>query len=418
MHMNKESMTQQDSGRRQFIRRVSGIGAAGLAASCLPASVMASASRQLPAHPEKGHVFLTPPYLQAPAPDAMTVMWIANLPSYSWVEYGETEQLGQRSDRASAGLVEAYNRVNCIVLRDLKPGTRYHYRVCSQQITDFQPYKLSYGDTIHSALYSFTTPSERPDSVSMLILNDIHDRPYSFADLMKWKGERAADFVFLNGDMFDYQTDEQQLIDHLITPCTATFASEIPFMFVRGNHETRGKFRGEIHHYFRNPQGAQYFAFRWGPVHFTVLDTGEDKPDDAPVYAGLVRFDAYREEQARWADEVMRTPAFREAPFRVALLHIPQYYSGDWHGTMHVRQLFAPLFNRHGIDLSISGHTHRYGVFDPVKGDHHYPIIIGGGPQTGKRTIIRLHADAGRLDLRMIRDDGVEVGAYQLKAKR
>ncbi|MFX5956655.1 hypothetical protein ABTF01_19885, partial [Acinetobacter baumannii] len=90
--------------------------------------------------------------------------------------------------------------------------------------------------------------------------------------------------------------------------------------------------------------GKYYYAYQWGPVYNIVLDTGEDKPDDAPVYAGIVDFDSYRREQAAWLEQEMQKPAFKKAPFRVVMMHIPHFYSGDWHGTLHCRELFAPLF--------------------------------------------------------------------------
>ncbi len=62
------------------------------------------------------------------------------------------------------------------------------------------------------------------------------------------------DFVFFNGDMFDYQEDEQQIIDHLlIPPATQPSHPRKPFIFTRGNHETRGKFRRELGNYFDGP---------------------------------------------------------------------------------------------------------------------------------------------------------------------
>lgn len=46
---------------------------------------------------------------------------------------------------------------------------------------------------------------------------------------------------------------------------------------------------------------------------FVVLDCGEDKPDDFPVYAGLNDFDSYRSEQARWFAELIRSKEYRTA---------------------------------------------------------------------------------------------------------
>ncbi|MBO9641268.1 MAG: metallophosphoesterase, partial [Siphonobacter aquaeclarae] len=147
------------------------------------------------------------------------------------------------------------------------------------------------------------------------------------------------------------------------------------------------------------------------------LDTGEDKPDAEPVYAGLVDFDAYRQEQARWAEQVMQSKAFKKAAFRVVLMHIPPQYSGDWHGATHCKQLFSPLFDKYKVDLCVSGHTHKYGVHPPVAGQHHYPVVIGGGPKDGNRTVIRLTADTRNLQLSMLRDDGSEVGKYAISSR-
>jgi 3',5'-cyclic AMP phosphodiesterase CpdA len=297
----------------------------------------------------------------------------------------------------------------------LKPGTQYHYRVCSKEITGFDPYKLTYGGTIQSETYSFTTLPEVPASVSWLIMNDIHDRPASIPHLAGMHPEKDYDFMFFNGDVFDYQTDEQQIVDHMLQPCTSAFASQIPFLYVRGNHETRGKYRLDLHHYFSNPDKREYFSFTHGPAHIIVLDTGEDKPDDTEVYAGIVDFDGYRQEQALWAEEVMKSKAFKKAKYKVVLMHIPTFYSGDWHGTMHCRELFAPLFNKYGVDITISGHTHQHGVHPPVAGQHNYPVIIGGGPKEGNRTLIKVEADARRLLLTMLDDGKKEVGRYEIK---
>jgi predicted phosphodiesterase len=419
--------TSQD--RRRFLQTLTKAGAATLSTAFLPNPLHASGPAHLlePADPAAGHIFLTQPYLQDPTPHAMTVMWITNLPAYSWVEYeaatpGQAQPtpdpktpLALKAHSVTDGIVDAYNRLNRITLYDLQPGTTYRYRILSKEIAGFEPYQLTYGQTIQSELYSFTTPLESPTEMTCLILNDIHDRPASIPHLLDMNEQHPCDFVFLNGDMFDYQSDEQQIIDHLIHPCTQSFASQTPFLYVRGNHETRGKYRSELHHYFHNPGARQYWSFTWGPVHFTVLDTGEDKPDDTPVYAGIVDFDAYRQEQLRWAEEVMKSKPFKTAAFRVVLMHIPPFYSGDWHGTMHCRTLFNPLFNKHKVDMCISGHTHRYGVHAPVSGQHDYPIIIGGGPKEGERTLIKVHADKKKLQLVMLDDNKKVVGNYECR---
>ncbi|SHK91418.1 Purple acid Phosphatase, N-terminal domain [Chitinophaga jiangningensis] len=401
-----------EQSRRSFIGNISKAGLLGLTG--LPTLASAAA-----AHPEKQpaagtHTFLCKPYLQYPAPDTITVMWLTAQPSYSWVEYGQEGQPMQKAHLVSHGLVEANNRLHRIALQQLEPGKKYTYKVFSKEITDFQPYKLTYGETISSDTYTFTAPDTQAKEVSWLILNDIHDRPESIPHLMKLNGNDPYDFVFFNGDIFDYQADEQQIINHMLTPCGDTFSPQTPFMYVRGNHETRGKYAREWHQYFENPTKNNYFSFTWGPVFAIVLDTGEDKEDTHPVYAGIVDFDTYREEQAAWLEKQLQSPAYKKAKHKVVMMHIPHHHGGDWHGASHCRAMFGDLFNKHKIDILICGHTHTYGVHPPETGKHNYPLIIGGGPKDGKRTLIKIKADQQKLVLTMLGDDGKVVGEYKV----
>ncbi|MET0636604.1 MAG: metallophosphoesterase family protein [Chitinophagaceae bacterium] len=361
--------------------------------------------------------FLTKPYLQNPEPDAMSIYWLVNRPSHSWVECWEEGKEKKKGETVISGMVVAQNRMNRIRVEGLKANTVYNYRVFSKEIITFEPYKKVFGETLTSDTYQFTTPDPSADKVSLLILNDIHDRPQSFSQLEKLNGGDHYDMVFLNGDMFDHQNNEQQLVDHLIQPCCDVFATKTPFLFVRGNHETRGVFSYELGNYFENMGRSPYFTFKRGPVFFIALDTGEDKEDNHEAYYGLAAFDAFREKQAAWLDQVLQQKEARKAAYRVVLMHIPLFHSGDWHGTMHCRKVFAPLFEKYKVDMVISGHTHRYGVHEP-QAEHSYPIIIGGGPKDGNRTIIKLKADKEQLSINMIADNGTQVGEYKLKPRR
>ena len=400
------------TARRNFISSIGKLGLATALAQFVPSQENETLNEVFSADPEAGHVFLANPYLQAPQPDSMTIMWITNELCHSWVEYGEAGQLNHKAQEGCNGLVNAWNRVNKITLKGLKPGTKYGYKVHSKQIKEFQPYKVTYGETITSELKYFTTPPTNAETASWLVLNDIHDRPGSFQELLQLNGTAPYDYIFLNGDMFDYQTDEAQFIRHLLAPCTNAFAGEKPFLFVRGNHETRGRFARNIADYYANPGHTQYFSYKQGPVFNIVLDTGEDKPDTHPVYAGIVDFDAYRREQTLWLENQLRSKAARKAKYRVVMMHIPPLYSDEEHGTLQCRELFLPLFNKYKVDLLICGHTHQFGMHPAVKGKHDFPIIIGGGPKTGNRTLLRVDAGPRQLKAQMWKDDGSKIGEF------
>lgn len=365
-------------------------------------------------------VFLTPPYLQHPAEDSITIMWIVNKENFSWVEYGlHKDQLDHKAVNVHNGLKDAGNLINKIPLESLSPSTEYYYRICSREIIDFQPYKIIWGTEIKSDIYSFKTWKKDSGKVSWAVFNDIHDRPESFPLLYNLVNESENDFIFLNGDMVNFFTGQQQIIDHIVQPLASLTASRLPFIYGRGNHETRGKFARQQPLYFDNPSpgNGYYYSFTLGPVHFVILDSGEDKEDDHKEYSGLVSFDAYRKKQARWLAQEIETEAFKNAPFRVVMMHIPPYETGDWHGTLHCRKLFDPLFNKGKIDLLIAAHRHRYGTYPADPETHNYPIIIGGGPKDGIRTIITAKAVKEKLEVRIVRDDGQEAGNVKLSSR-
>jgi hypothetical protein len=81
---------------------------------------------------------------------------------------------------------------------------------------------------------------------------------------------------------------------------------------------------------------------------------------------------------------------------------------------MHCREVFGPILNESNVDLLISGHTHRYVIHPKVQGTHNYPIVIGGGPKDGARTIMNVVATEKSLDLKMIDDAGKVVGELSL----
>ena len=358
---------------------------------------------------------ITGPYLQTNFGNGISILWITSKDSAGWVEYGESSgRLEKKAyGKSDLGLKPA-SRLNCVKLTGLKPGVTYYYRIVSKEIKNFQPYKLTYGETITGSVESFLNTDTAKDEISFVMLNDIHDRPKSIAHLLDLDKGNKRDFIFFNGDVFDYQTDEKQIVDHMLQPCVDYFARTTPFVYVRGNHETRGKFARDFAAYFDH---VGYTAFTLGPVRFVILDTGEDKEDSHPVYAGIVDFDRYREEQAVWLEHEINRKEFKNAPFRIVLMHIPPRYSGDAHGAVHCTELFEPIMNRGRVDLVLSGHTHQYKVHAPDKKLNNYPIIIGGGPIEGTRTLTRVTANKRQIQVSMLDDSGKEAGQYTVSAK-
>src|SRR5690606_26149957 len=102
--MNEETI----SSRRAFLAKFSKIGALSL----LPSGAVQAMTEE---NPDVNHVVVGP-YLQNISPSEATIMWITNKNSFSWVEYGDRNNLNKKYFAYHNGLIQANNRINKITL--------------------------------------------------------------------------------------------------------------------------------------------------------------------------------------------------------------------------------------------------------------------------------------------------------------
>lgn len=330
----------------------------------------------------QSYTFNHGPYLQELSEHAVTFVFTTSDKGFSWVEVKPDGGEAERHYTVRNGLRDAYNTFNVIRVENLRPDTRYQYRLCSKQIADFQPYKVTFGDSIVSPWHRFSTPDPKATACSFIALSDMHQQPDKLGRLLNQAGVGSADMIFYVGDMMNYYDNEETPFRSFIDKSVELFASEKPFVLVRGNHETRGNMAREYARYVPKSSGKYYGAYRVGDIMFVVLDCGEDKPDDFWVYAGLTDFDGYRTEQAAWFGELIRSKAYKSAKWRIVMNHFPplshmESDNPERHGIQDITDKFLPLYNQAKIDLMISGHTHVYEFMSPDKYDRlTFPVIV------------------------------------------
>ena len=330
----------------------------------------------------QSYTFNHGPYLQELSEHAVTFVFTTSDKGFSWVEVKPDGGEAERHYTVRNGLRDAYNTFNVIRVENLRPDTRYQYRLCSKQIADFQPYKVTFGDSIVSPWRRFSTPDPKATTCSFIALSDMHQQPDKLGRLLNQAGVGSADMIFYVGDMMNYYDNEETPFRSFIDKSVELFASEKPFVLVRGNHETRGNMAREYARYVPKSSGKYYGAYRVGDIMFIVLDCGEDKPDDFWVYAGLTDFDGYRTEQAAWFGELIRSKAYKSAKWRIVMNHFPplsrmESDNPERHGIQDITDKFLPLYNQAKIDLMISGHTHAYEFMSPDKYDRlTFPVIV------------------------------------------
>jgi 3',5'-cyclic AMP phosphodiesterase CpdA len=122
-----------------------------------------------------------------------------------------------------------------------------------------------------------------------------------------------------------------------------------------GNHDDSSIFRQVYDLPWSGP--GNWYSFDYGDVHFVALDTNH-----------------VDQEQAAWLEEDL---AANQRDWVVVYGHHPPFSSGEHGSTSSMRDTFVPIFERHHVDLVLSGHDHDYERMLPQNGVEY--VVTGGG---------------------------------------
>lgn len=356
------------------------------------------------------------PYLQNIGENEATVVWVTNKNALGWIEIAPDDKTSFYAEERPQ-YVETINgrkvtgTLHRVTIKNLQKGTTYRYRVYSREVLDDINWDVKYGKitaTNPSRLFSFTTLNSSENETHFAVVNDIHARNEVLDSLLKNVSIKDLDFIVFNGDLVSHLNSEEQMFEGFLNKSVELFASNLPFFFTRGNHETRGPFSTRFMDYFPTSTGKPYYTFRQGPAYFIMLDSGEDKPDSDIEYGGLSAFDEYRIEQAEWLKKIVESKEFQEAPLKIVAIHIPAFTS-TWYGTLKVEETFIPILNKIGINLMICGHTHRHSYLPTGEKNNNFPILTNSNNEimdikiTGQKIQINIFDTKGnrtkRIDL-------------------
>ena len=341
------------------------------------------------------------PWLQNLSEHGVTVCFTTNLPAVPGVMLGFGDSGADSLIRNSTdGLIHTGVNTHQVRLTGLKPGTGYVYRIHAVELLKHRPYQVYYGDTIKGKEFRFSTREPQAEVINYLIINDIHTNGAKLASFLKSGKAADQDLVIYNGDIVDNFETVDQLLGPIMDTSVRYFASEVPFVFVRGNHETRGILSRRLRDYLDFPDGRYYYAFDQGPVHVVVLDCGEDKPDTNRYYYGLADFDRYRLQQLEWLKVHLQSDEYRRADFRLIIIHMP-IMPGEraGYGPKFLFEHFGPVLREAGADLMVSAHTHRIQWLDASSSGLGFPVLINGS-----NSFITLEANRKTLSFQVVTD--------------
>jgi predicted phosphodiesterase len=410
--------------RREFLGSIP-ISALAITSAVSAAEEPAKNPATTEATPKATAIICSPPVVQHPTPHGFTVVWQVNQLATGWVEWGWTaEKLDQVARASHHGLIDAADDVLAVSVTLPKdaPGQTIHYRLVVQPITYKGAYKLERAENEEVSLpYSIRLPDPKESQSQLIVINDTHENKETIAALAKRIAELKPPLLLWNGDTCNDFDAKDSPATILLNPggdsttIGASWAASCPLLFVPGNHDVRGARARELQRSMRpwNDSPQPYnFAFRHGPLAIVSHDTGEDKPDAHPVFAGTAAYEPYRAAQAAWLREVVEREEIRTAPFRVLFCHIPlRGIPGDPDGTTikaaahHCgdgARHWLPILRAAKFQAIVSGHMHKWRVDDPTP-DEPLTQIVGGGPASKTATLIRV--DCSMQELKIVMED-------------
>ncbi|MFH0940201.1 MAG: metallophosphoesterase family protein [Planctomycetota bacterium] len=337
------------------------------------------------------------PYLSNPKMDGMTVSWVTDVPNAGQVEYGETDNYGsvapiweckpiRRKDKNNVLIVEQVCRVR---LRNLVPGTTYHYKVSGAGLTK-------------SVASSFRIP--KIDSpLTVVFLGDeyscgegniLFDQDVVFID----KYVKTGTAIGKDEDGVDLIVDVGDTMQHaqiLFSPYECL--RRIPIIIAAGNHcnETNDDKGGildkdTLQRYFDYEHNKLCHVADYGPTRWVVKAwEGRDQNCDQGHmhnYGGDWN-DVFTAEGVKWLEDSL-SGTTRSWKFFVG--HNPSFTdssrSDPKHGDCTARrQQLWPILMKHNVRLAFNGHDHIYQRTHQIDGagketaNGVYGLTVSGG---------------------------------------
>lgn len=248
-------------------------------------------------------------------------------------------------------------RVEAVTERyQTKAGAAHSHSVTFRGLQPGRPYLYRVGDGIRwSEWNQFRTAGKPGEPLSFLYLGDVQSEIRSlWPRVIRQAFATAPDarFIVYAGDLINNNDRDEQWGE--FHEAASFIHRMIPVLAAPGNHEydwndrrITPNWRPQFTFPVNGPAGLEETCY-WLDIQglrLVVLNSVEK-----------------RKEQAEWLDQVL---ARNPARWTVVVFHHPIYSSARGRDNKEVRELWQPIFDRHGVDLVLQGHDHTYARTGP-----------------------------------------------------
>ena len=362
------------------------------------------------------------PLISGPDPSSLAIIQALDGTAAGYAEISINDGSWQKIQQEHDGLLAYETHVLKFLLPKIPPSAKLSYRVKASPVDFSQSYSIKRAPEQSSETFSIKTLDAAAPETRFCVWNDTHENLPVIKALHDLTTQSKPDFLLWNGDQTNNVLDVDQMAEQYVCPGGLPIASAYPLAYLRGNHDVRGREARHVENFTHSPNEDFTYAFRSGPVACLCMDTGEDKPDDHPLFAGLAGFDLMRKRQTIWLENIIQQPWFISAPYKILFCHIPLWWSDEVtdHGYYWFhkpcREAWLPLLMKSGIQLVVSGHTHQP-AYLPKTDKRPIAQLIGGGPKQDIATLTEFIANKENLTITMTKLNGDNLHSVIIKPK-
>ena len=264
-----------------------------------------------------------------------------------------------KSNKTSSSIDDITCNIHKVHIENLDKGAAYSYKIGSDA-------GYAYG--------AFIVDDDQNPTITVMSLSDAQAKDPSRHNVWRntfthgvEKAGKNLDLVLYDGDQFDQNMSKPSEVSGSKTPSRLMryakaldviqdYKFNLPYMASSGNHEETIPYSqyimSDIDFAGYDTDGA-YYSFDYNFAHFIVINSN-----------------SINDEQINWLKDDLSDA--QDATWRIAMLHISPYSTGDNSDSSENRNIvekLTPVFSSGHVDLVLQAHDHTYSKSLPYKWD-------------------------------------------------